>query len=121
MAKNRTRQTVLRERPGGLTKAWIIVESARVFNLRGYFGTTLDDIARALRVTKAALYYYFETKEEILYECHNTGLDIALQGVNEALSRSSMPDEQLRIAISYFVQTVTDRLKGAVVLLEQGS
>jgi TetR/AcrR family transcriptional regulator len=122
MATRRTRkEQISPERSANLSKAWIVVEGARVFNSRGYFGTTLDDIARVLGVTKAALYYYIKTKEELLYECHKTGLEIALQGVKEAISRSPAPDVQLRVAISYFVQNVTDRLKGAVVLLEQGS
>ena len=44
--------------------------AARMFNERGFYKTSLDDIAAELNVTKAALYYYFRNKDEILYECH---------------------------------------------------
>ncbi len=40
---------------GSLTRERILAESARIFNRRGYHGTALDDVARALGVTKAAL------------------------------------------------------------------
>ena len=40
---------------GSLTRERILAEAARIFNRRGYHGTTLDDVARALGVTKAAL------------------------------------------------------------------
>src|SRR5262245_3214534 len=44
--------------------------AARLFNERGFYKTSLDDVAAELNVTKAALYYYFRSKDEILYECH---------------------------------------------------
>ncbi len=38
----------------------------RMFNAQGYDKTSLREIAERLDVTKAALYYHFKTKEEIL-------------------------------------------------------
>jgi AcrR family transcriptional regulator len=37
-----------------------------LFNERGYDGTSLREIAEVLDVTKAALYYHFRTKEDIV-------------------------------------------------------
>src|SRR5882724_13115388 len=48
--------------------------AARAFNERGFYKTSLDDIAAELNVTKAALYYYFRSKDEILYECHSAAI-----------------------------------------------
>src|SRR3990172_5926544 len=79
-----------------LTRERILAVSARVFNRRGYHGTTLDDIARALSVTKAALYYHVKNKEELLFQCHQLALDIGMEGM-------------------------ADQLTGTVVLLEQGA
>src|ERR1041384_2052799 len=45
-------------------------KAARAVNDRGVYKASLDDIAAELNVTKAALYYYFRSKDEILYECH---------------------------------------------------
>jgi AcrR family transcriptional regulator len=48
--------------------------AARAFNERGFYKTSLDDIAAELNVTKAALYYYFRSKDEILFECHSAAI-----------------------------------------------
>lgn len=105
----------------GLTTEKILAKSAQVFNRRGYGGTTLDHIARALGVTKAALYYYVQSKEEILFQCHQRSLDIGMEGIRQALSRSSAPDEQLKIAIAYYIEGMTDQLRGTAVLLDEGA
>ena len=41
-----------------------------LFNEQGYEGASLRDIAERLGMTKAALYYHFERKEDILLELH---------------------------------------------------
>lgn len=55
----------------------VLREAAAAFRRRGYHNTSLDDVARALRISKPALYYYFSNKHEIPYECHKRALDIA--------------------------------------------
>jgi len=54
----------------GSTKERILEVALRLFNERGYDKTSLREIAEELGVTKAALYYYFETKRQILLELH---------------------------------------------------
>ena len=104
-----------------LTRERILAVSARVFNRRGYHGTTLDDIARALSVTKAALYYHVKNKEELLFQCHQLALDIGMEGFHRALAQPAPPDEQLRMALSHYIEGMADQLTGTVVLLEQGA
>ncbi|MBI2206256.1 MAG: TetR/AcrR family transcriptional regulator [Candidatus Rokubacteria bacterium] len=104
-----------------VTRERILAESARVFNRRGYDATTLDDIARALGVTKAALYYYVENKEDVLYQCHTKALDLATDAVQTALAQTPAPDEQLRIVFRRYIEGMTDQLAGAVVLLYEGA
>ena len=40
---------------------------------RGYHRATLNDVAERLNITKPALYNYFRSKDEILYECWALG------------------------------------------------
>lgn len=42
--------------------------AAAIFYRRGYDTATIGDLARALDVTKAAVYYYVDSKEDLLYE-----------------------------------------------------
>jgi TetR/AcrR family transcriptional regulator len=106
---------------GQLSRERILAVSGRVFNRRGYHGTTLDDIARALGVTKAALYYHVKNKEELLFLCHRRALDIGMEGFARALAQPAPPDEQLRLALAHYIEGMADELEGTVVLLEQGA
>ncbi len=108
-------------RRASLTRERILNESARVFNRRGYHGTTLDDIARALHVTKAALYYHVRSKEDVMFQCHLRSLEIATDGLALARERATSPDERLRIALQYYVERMTDQLTATVALLDEGA
>lgn len=58
-----------------LTKQSIIDVAVKLFKSNGYGTTSVNNIADELGCTKAALYYYFNSKEEILYEifCQSMG------------------------------------------------
>jgi AcrR family transcriptional regulator len=57
-------------RDGAATRARILDIALELFNEQGYDKTSLRQIAERLGVTKAALYYHFERKEDILLELH---------------------------------------------------
>jgi AcrR family transcriptional regulator len=46
------------------------------FNQKGFKGTSLDEIASLLDVTKGAFYYHIKNKEELLYQCFNRTLTV---------------------------------------------
>jgi AcrR family transcriptional regulator len=104
-----------------LTPERILTESARVLNRRGYRGTTLDDIARALHVTKAALYYHVKSKEEVLFQCHLRSLEIAMEGIAVARAQTDDPGERVRVALRHYVERITDQLTATVALLDEGA
>src|SRR5262245_53892720 len=45
----------------------ILKTSARIFAEKGFHRTSVRDISRATKMSLAGLYYYFTTKEELLY------------------------------------------------------
>ncbi len=55
---------------GAETRENILDVAQQLFTDQGYDKTSLRDIAERLGITKAALYYYFERKEDILLELH---------------------------------------------------
>ena len=59
----------------GTKRAEICRTAARTFRDRGFNATSVSDIARALGMTKAGLYHYFESKEALLFEIMSYGLD----------------------------------------------
>lgn len=48
------------------TKERILEEALKLFAQSGYMGTSMNDIAAKLGVTKAALYKHYTSKQEIL-------------------------------------------------------
>src|SRR3989338_104317 len=104
-----------------LTRDKILVEAARVFNRRGYDAATLGDIADALGVTQAALYYHVKNKEDVLYQCHKKANELGMHAIRTALAQTSAPDDQLRILFREYIEGMTDQLAGAVVLLYEGA
>src|ERR1700677_744425 len=52
------------------TRERILDIALELFNEQGYDKTSLREIAEQLGFTKAALYYHFERKEDILLELH---------------------------------------------------
>lgn len=53
----------------------IIISAGQIFSRYGFKKTTMDEIARALKMGKSSVYYYFKSKEEIfeavvLYEAN---------------------------------------------------
>lgn len=57
-----------------LSRMEIISTACQLFQERGYHSVTMQDIANQLSVTKAALYYYVKSKEEILYQIYDIGM-----------------------------------------------
>src|ERR1700758_2910286 len=47
----------------------VLLTAAEMFLVRGSHRVTMNDIAEHLNITKPALYNYFSSKDEILFEC----------------------------------------------------
>jgi AcrR family transcriptional regulator len=57
---------IIKQRRRGNTRQRIQDVALELFAEQGYEKTSLREIAERLEVTKAALYYHFKTKEEII-------------------------------------------------------
>jgi AcrR family transcriptional regulator len=64
-----------RRRDHNVKREAVVGAAARAFNTKGFHHTSLDDIAAALGVTKPTIYYYVESKEQLLFECFRAGLE----------------------------------------------
>lgn len=56
------------------------------FNKQGFNGTSLDEIAEHLHVSKGAFYYHIRNKEDLLFNCYNRSLDI-VEGIHQQVAR----------------------------------
>ncbi len=58
----------------------VLRTAARTYSQRGFHETTLADIADELNVSKPTLYYYFKSKDDILFECHRIAVEAITDG-----------------------------------------
>ena len=81
---------------GAQTRERILAVAQELFTRQGYDKTSLRDIAERLQITKAALYYYFPRKEDILLELH---LRLHTLGETVIAELEAAPDGAARVAI----------------------
>src|ERR1700744_2863729 len=81
---------------GSQTRERILDVAQELFTHQGYEKTSLRDIAERLGITKAALYYYFERKEDILIEPHGR---LHAPGSNLLDELEAAPDGPARVEI----------------------
>lgn len=65
------------------TRDRILLEAARLFRHHGYAATTLREVADASGIKAGSIYYHFESKEQILGEVMDKGIEVVAQAVRE--------------------------------------
>ena len=87
----------------------ILEEAVKLFYERGFTGTTLDDIAAELGVTKPFIYTHFRGKVELLAALCKPTIELSLEAVAAAAAQPGTPTERLRQAVTGFTQVVLHR------------
>jgi AcrR family transcriptional regulator len=99
-------------------RAALIRKAARAFSARGFYNTSLDDIAAELGVTKPALYYYVKNKEEILYACHQISNELGAQAMTFAESLPGCGLDRVVALARRYVELLTGEFGASAVLME---
>ncbi|MDX3895868.1 TetR/AcrR family transcriptional regulator [Pusillimonas sp.] len=74
----------------------ILEAASNLFIKLGYEGTTMQDIAKELDISRSALYYYYKNKEEILVSL-TEGLTLAAEQLaSQVVEKGKAPEEALR-------------------------
>jgi len=74
-----------------------------LFSERGFEGATLDAVADALNYTKPALYYYFQSKEELFRSIMLNSLIEAEDRISEIAGRKASASERIRDVIHLYL------------------
>lgn len=77
----------------------LLDETTRQFVERGFDGTSMREIAEACGVTKAALYYHYRSKAELLRDIVGDYLDEVAAVVRDAATEHEAAPEQLRAVL----------------------
>jgi AcrR family transcriptional regulator len=86
-----------------ITRQRILDAAARAFSLKGYAATTVNDIALIAEMQGGSIYYYFESKDDILQEVLDVGITRVFSAVRLAigsLAGTAAFSEKLEAAVT---------------------
>lgn len=89
----------------------IIKVARKVFSKKGYRKTTMDEIAKASKMGKSSLYYYYRSKDEIFEAVVVKEAQVLKKRMNDVVKSDKEPMERLKDYITfrlYHVKTLTN-------------
>jgi AcrR family transcriptional regulator len=91
-----------RRDPDGKKEA-VLQTAVQMFIENGYRQTSVDDMAKRLKITKPALYHYFHNKEEIYLECYRRGIALTQANLDRIRAHAGSGLEK----VAGFIRTYT--------------
>src|ERR1700674_2679633 len=77
----------------------ILLHATEVFYEKGYEGASMRDLSRASGISLSGLYYYFESKEKLLYLIQKHTFSTIVERLRERLDEVSVPEQRIRVFI----------------------
>jgi AcrR family transcriptional regulator len=105
-----------RGRPGYDLDRLLLV-AATTFTERGYDGTSMEDLARELGITKSAIYHHVSGKDELLRLATNRALDGLTAAVDDAATVEGRAIDRLEYVVRRSVEVLVDELPFVALLL----
>ena len=96
--------------------AEILEHAIEVFYERGYEGASMRDLSRATGMSLAGLYYYFESKERLLYLIQKHTFNTIVTELKERLNDANQPEQRIRVFILNHLEYFLSNQKAMKVL-----
>jgi len=96
--------------------AEILSHATDVFFEKGYEGASMRDLSRATGMSLAGLYYYFESKEKLLYMIQKHTFATIIAQLQQRLGKVSDPEQRVRTLIANHLEYFLANQKGMTVL-----
>jgi TetR/AcrR family transcriptional regulator, cholesterol catabolism regulator len=93
------------------TKTRLLDTAARLFRQQGYASVSLRGIAAAEKMQGGSLYYHFKSKEEIIADVLNIGIEIVHKAVVDALGAlpaKASHDKRIRTAMQAHLRALLE-------------
>src|SRR5947207_11209711 len=91
---------------------FVLKTAATIFAEKGYHSTSIRDIARATKMSLSGLYYYFKSKEELLFLIQDYCFSTVIDDCRRLLAGVADPAHRLKLLIenhlNYFVQNMNE-------------
>lgn len=90
----------------------ILQGASKVFSEKGYHHASMRDIARETGISLAGMYYYFSSKEEMLYSIQRCCFRQVLEGFQRRMRDVDDPQKKLRVFVlnhlTFFIDNVRE-------------
>jgi AcrR family transcriptional regulator len=109
----------MREEISAYKRERILEEAVKLFYERGFSGTTLDDIAGKLGVTKPFIYTHFRSKVELLESICRPTIEMSLAAISNAAALGGSASERLHRGVVDFTKVVLQRQANIAVYFRE--
>jgi AcrR family transcriptional regulator len=96
----------------------ILRTAADAFTRSGFTGATMEEIAEKVKMAKGNLYYYFPSKQDLLFFCQEQSLGRLIDAAQTIAGEGLGPDEQLRQMIKFHIKTILEELPGSTAHID---
>ena len=79
--------------------ARILDHATRIFCEKGYERASMRDLSRACGISLAGLYYYFDSKERMLYLIEKELFEQVMESLDQKLHNTTDPEQRVRVFI----------------------
>ncbi len=97
----------------------IYQKAAQIFHEQGFDATSMSNIAAAVDLTKAGLYYYIESKEDLLFAIMNYAMERLETMVIDPSREIADPEQRLRSIIERHGRLLTEGNKAITILTDE--
>jgi AcrR family transcriptional regulator len=100
-------------------QAEIFAAAVRIFRKKGYHAASMQDLADAVGLQKASLYYYVSGKEDLLLSIYERLTGAFTKQLAELVAAPLSPGEKLRSAVETHVVALGEQLELFTVYLNE--
>jgi AcrR family transcriptional regulator len=96
----------------------VLDTASRLFHERGYQGTSMDEIADAVGLTKGSLYHYFSSKTQILAAIYEEAADLVVEHTTR-VDASAPVEDAIRSLVHSILELIAEHRHHVTVYYQE--
>ena len=109
------------KRKHSIVRDEVLLSATRLFAERGYRAISMDDIAASLEYTKSVVYYYFKSKNQILWQIICRTLEKYTSDIEAIISRNDDPETTLLAMLQHHAMLVMEHSEWSAIFNKEMS
>jgi TetR/AcrR family fatty acid metabolism transcriptional regulator len=77
----------------------ILEAGEKLFAKKGFYPTTMEEVARAAGLAKGTIYLHFDDKRNLFFSIIEKKLDILLEKIEKEMRKDEFPSQRIKLAI----------------------